>query len=115
MLILLSAGLGPPRGQTGCSLNDGVSFEALAAIYYEDADTSVPPTTTNTIDVSRIYFPLNCNNQPLNLTVPKYPIAVKEPDVTLNFTVSARYNGTGAFRWYMNNRTYTTNYNDPTL
>lgn len=109
------SGLGPPEGQTGCSLNDGNGVEALAAIYYENADTSVPPTTTNTIAESRLYFPLNCNNQPLNYTVPKYPIAVQDPDVTLNFTMSASYNATGAFLWYMNNQTFVIDYNDPIL
>ncbi|KAG9657868.1 laccase-like multicopper oxidase, partial [Aureobasidium melanogenum] len=109
------SGLGPPQGQTGCSLNDGNGVEALAAIYYENADTSVPPTTTTTIAESRYYFPLSCNNQPLNYTVPKYPIPVQDPDVTLNFTMSASYNSTGAFLWYMNNQTFVIDYNDPIL
>ncbi|KAG9724970.1 laccase-like multicopper oxidase, partial [Aureobasidium melanogenum] len=63
----------------------------------------------------RYYFPLNCNNQPLNYTVPKYPIPVQDPDVTLNFTMSAAYNSTGAFLWYMNNQTFVIDYNDPIL
>jgi hypothetical protein len=29
--------------------------------------------------------------------------------------MSAKYNSTGAFKWYMNNQTYVANYNDPTL
>ena len=44
-----------------------------------------------------------------------YPIPVAEPDVTLNFTISAAVNETGQFVWYMNGRTYMANYNDPTL
>lgn len=109
------AGLGPPRGQTGCSLNDGVSPGAVAAIYYENADTSIPPTTNNTIDVSRTYFPTACNNQPLDVTVPKFAMPVKEPDVVFNFTIEAKYNASGDFKWYMNNRSSVVNQDDPVL
>lgn len=108
------SGLGP-TGQTGCSLNTGVSISAVAPIYYEDADTSVLPNTTSSIDPSRYLFPNNCGNQPLNLTTPAYVMPAKEPTVTLNFLMTGGYNSTGAFVWYMNNITYYTDYNDPTL
>jgi DNA polymerase III sliding clamp (beta) subunit (PCNA family) len=29
--------------------------------------------------------------------------------------MSAAYNSSGAFKWYMNNQTYVADYNDPTL
>ncbi|KAK3676264.1 hypothetical protein LTR78_004014 [Recurvomyces mirabilis] len=90
------SGLGP-QGQTGCSLNTGVSIEAIAPIYYEDADTTIIPNTTSSIDPSRYLFPQNCGNQPLDVTVPAYAMEVKEPDKILSFVMTGGYNGTGAF------------------
>ncbi|KAK6390354.1 hypothetical protein LTR65_005729 [Meristemomyces frigidus] len=108
------SGLGP-TGETGCSLNTGVSVSAVAPIYYECADTSVLPNTTSSISPSRYLFPSNCGNQALNLTTPAYAMVAKEPTATLNFLMTGNYNATGAFVWYMNNVTYYTDYNDPTL
>jgi len=106
------AGLGP-AGSTGCSLNDGLGVEALAAIYYEDADTTADPTTTTQIDGSRYLFPDACGNS-LG-PVPAYAMNVTEPEVTLNFLMTGNYNETGAFVWYMNNVTFLGDYNDPVL
>lgn len=92
------SGLGP-TGETGCSLNTGVSFEQTAAIYYEDADTSKVPITVNQIDPELLLFPNACTNSPLNESVPVYAMPVKEPDVTLNFLMTGGYNATGAFVW----------------
>ncbi|KAK5137833.1 hypothetical protein LTR08_006601 [Meristemomyces frigidus] len=108
------SGLGP-AGSTGCSLNTGVAIGAIAPIYYEDADTSLLPNTTSKISSSRYLFPNNCGNSPLNQTVPAYAMEVKEPTTTLHFLMTGGYNGTGAFVWFMNNITYMTDYNDPTL
>lgn len=108
------SGLGP-AGETGCSLNDGNAFETTAAIYYENADTSVPPNTTSSINDSRYLFPTNCANQPLDLTVPQYAMPLKEPTVTLNITMTGGYNTTGQFVWWMNNQTFYADYNDPSL
>ncbi|KAI7388268.1 laccase-like multicopper oxidase [Hortaea werneckii] len=108
------SGLGP-RGTTGCSLNTGVSIDVVAPIYYEDADTSVLPNTTSDIDSSRYLFPNNCGNEALNHTTPSYAMEVKEPTTQLDFLMTGDYNATGAFVWYMNNITYYTDYNDPSL
>ncbi|TKA66579.1 hypothetical protein B0A49_06046 [Cryomyces minteri] len=108
------SGLGPAGG-TGCSLNDGKSFETTAGIYYEKANPSVPPTTKTAIDPSRYLFPLNCNNQPLNVTTPEYVMPLKEPSATLYFLMTGGLNSTGKFVWWMNNVTYLANFNDPTL
>ncbi|KAK4985195.1 hypothetical protein LTR28_002200, partial [Elasticomyces elasticus] len=108
------SGLGP-AGNTGCSLNDGKAFETTAAIYYENADTEVAPTTKTSINPSRYLFPLNCNNQPLDITVPAYAMPVKEPTATLSFLMTGGVNATGKFVWWMNNITYLADFNDPTL
>ncbi|GAB7344328.1 hypothetical protein MBLNU457_2193t1 [Dothideomycetes sp. NU457] len=108
------SGLGP-RGQTGCSLNTGVSPSTEAAIFYEDADVSKMPTTVSTIDPSRFLFPNNCANAPLTLTVPQPAIPVKDPDVTLNFVMTGGQNGTGDFVWWLNNQTFFADWTNPTL
>ena len=108
------SGLGP-TGQTGCSLNTGVSIEAVAPIYYEEADNSVLPNTTSNIDPSTYLFPNACSNQLSNDTVPAYAMAVNEPTTTLNILMTGNYNATGAFVWYMNNVTFFADYNDPLL
>jgi FtsP/CotA-like multicopper oxidase with cupredoxin domain len=109
------SGLNPPGGQPGCSLNTGVSIEALAPIYYEDADKSVLPNSTSRIDPSRYLSPNACANQPLNDTTPAYAMPVKDPSVTLNFVTTGQPNATGDFVWYLNNVTFYGDYNDPTL
>jgi len=108
------SGLGP-AGQTGCSLNTGVSPSTEAAIFYEDADVTKPPTTESIIDPSRFLFPYNCGNQPLGVTVPSPAIPVKDPDVTLSFTMTGGENSTNDFVWWMNNQTFFADWNDPTL
>ncbi|KAF2154467.1 multicopper oxidase [Myriangium duriaei CBS 260.36] len=107
-------GLGP-AGQTGCSLNTGVRPATKAAIFYENADTTVQPTTTSAIDPSRFLFPINCANQPLTVTTPQPVIPVAEPDVTMNFIMTGGDNATGDFVWWMNNQTFYADWNDPIL
>lgn len=64
----------------GCSNNDGISPLALAAIYYEDADTSQKPSTSSSVDDSAITY---CANDPLQSTTPYYPISVSLLNVRL--------------------------------
>lgn len=104
-----------PAGQAGCSLNDRFQTETTAAIYYEAADTSKAPTTTSHISPQRYLFPVACRNQPIALTKPAFPIAVKTPDVTTTIVMGGNWNASGDFVWTMNNQTYLANYNDPNL
>lgn len=109
------SGLSFTGGLTGCSLNDGLSYTATAAIYYEDADTSIEPNTTSIVNSDNYLFPEACNNAPLNTTVPAYAMPVTEPDLTIPILMTSTYNSTGAFVWLMNNITYYADLNDPTL
>lgn len=104
-----------PAGGTGCGLNDGVSYEAKAAIYYENANDTVTPTSQSSIDPSRYIFPNACSNGDLSITQPAYSIPVKDPDVSINILMTGNYNASGAFVWYMNNVTFIADYNDPVL
>jgi len=104
-----------PPGTGGCNIHTGFHNETTAAIYYEDADSSRLPTTVSHISTSRYIAPFACANDPLNETVPFFPIALKKPELELNITITGDYNATGQFVWWMNNVTYLGNFNDPLL
>lgn len=82
----------------------------LAAIFYEDADTSVMPTTQAGPNAYSTY----CGNDPLSETVPQYPMTPPEPDVTNQIALNFTSNGT-ALLWYFNGQTFRIDYNDPML
>ncbi len=95
----------------GCTNNDGVSPEAVAAIYYQSTDTNTVPTTTSKVPKSKIQY---CLNDDLSTTVPFYTLAPdsnpNEQDVNITFAS----NGTN-YLFYMNNSTFRADYNDPIL
>ena len=86
------------------------SDEAKAAIYYENADRNLAPTSSPGPNTYNEY----CGNDPLEQTVPYYPIAAGEPAVTEVLPIEFRSNGTHLI-WFMANRTFRVNYNDPQL
>lgn len=98
----------------GCSLSEG-DHTTLAAIYYEEADMSISPTTHSIIDPLRYAAPGACGNQDLALTSPSYEMPVKKPTVNIDIVMTGGVNKTGAFVWYMNGETYIADYNDPVL
>ena len=94
-----------------CSLG-GTVKEALAAIYYPQANQTTRPTTTKTAFVDD---PNECGNDDLSLTIPfkpqtppATPATVEEIDI--NFLSNGTY-----FLWNMNNSTFRANYNIPIL
>lgn len=91
----------PIRGET----------EVTAAIFYDDADRSQVPTSEPQPGAHDTY----CGNDPLSQTVPTYPIDPGEPDVTEILPIEFKPNETGNLLWYMANRTFRVNYNDPIL
>jgi FtsP/CotA-like multicopper oxidase with cupredoxin domain len=108
-------GIQPP-GQGGCNIGSGVNNFTTAAIFYEDADTSIPPNTTSDIPIQPSYIaPFACQNDPLNMTVPFYPIPYVEADLKLDIIITGGVNETGQFVWWMNNVTYLGDFNDPLL
>ena len=56
-----------------------------------------------------------CGNDPLSQTVPTYAIAPGPPAVTEVLPLEFKPNMTGYLLWYMANRTFRANYNDPIL
>nr|POF06253.1 oxidoreductase ops5 [Quercus suber] len=95
-----------------CTLADGVSPVAFAAVYYQDANTTAVPTTQTSITAAEI---ANCNNDALELTRPLYPIAPPpHPQSVQQVNLTYQNNGTHNL-FYMNNSPFRTNYNDPVL
>ncbi|KAK5130265.1 hypothetical protein LTR08_002266 [Meristemomyces frigidus] len=84
--------------------------EAKAAIFYQDADRSVAPTSSPGPNAYNSY----CGNDPLSQTVPFYAIEPGEAAVTEVLPLEFRSNGTNLL-WYMANRTFRADYNDPIL
>ena len=84
--------------------------EVTAAIFYEDADRSKPPTT----QANEAVYSQSCATDPLSQTVPYYPMTPPEPDITEVITMTYQPNGTNLL-WYMNNQTFRIDYNDPML
>jgi FtsP/CotA-like multicopper oxidase with cupredoxin domain len=79
---------------------------ALAAIYYEDADTSLTPQSTRTS-----YEIKNCTNDAIILTEPLFRQSPpKTPAFTQDIDISFGTNATGAMVWMMNNQSFRANY-----
>ncbi|KAF2167002.1 multicopper oxidase [Zasmidium cellare ATCC 36951] len=84
---------------------------ALAAIYYEDADTSSTPQSTATP-----YQDNNCANDALQLTEPLFQRAPpSQPSITTHIDMEFQPNATGQMVWMMNNQSFRADYNQPIL
>lgn len=84
--------------------------DATAMVYYEDADTSKAPTSTQTAS----WVPYSCWNDALNIGfTPAYAITPGEPSTTETLTVGLVVNKTGHFNWQINNQTFHADYNSP--
>ncbi|KAF2768406.1 hypothetical protein EJ03DRAFT_375281 [Teratosphaeria nubilosa] len=96
----------------GCTLNDGVNPEAVAAIYYQHANTSEIPLTNSTITEAQIN---TCANDPLSSTVPAYRMAPPaNPETVQRINITYQSNGTNDL-FYMNNSTFRGDYNNAIL
>lgn len=96
----------------GCTLNDGISPEAVAAIYYQAADNTTVPTTSSTVTDAEIG---NCANDALTASVPYYRITPpSQPAVTEEINIQYLSNGTHNL-FYVNNSTFRADYNEPVL
>lgn len=75
---------------------------AKAAIFFEDADTSLLPNTSATP-----YDDSFCGNVPLNMTTPLYPDdPPAEPATTIQLDIKFAKNSTGNSLWWVNNETF---------
>ena len=96
------------RSDMVCSLTNQPN--ALAAIYYPQADTNARPNSTATVYTS------NCENDPLTQTTPYFPFgSVPSPAATQQIDITFGPNATGFNLFYMNNSSFRANYNNPLL
>jgi FtsP/CotA-like multicopper oxidase with cupredoxin domain len=87
--------------------------QALAAIYYDHADTNAMPNSTPWPKTSQYD---DCANDPLNTTIPLYPIAADLiPTVTQEIEFNHITNATGHQVWTVNEIGFHADYNDPIL
>ena len=94
---------------TSCSLT--TQPNALAMIYYENADTSLAPQSAAWVDTTN-----PCANDDLSLTTPYYAITPPiTPAVSQTIQVNFGLNATGNLLWTMDNSSFRVDYNAPIL
>lgn len=101
----LGNGLDP--NNPGCSFTDGVSTQATAAVYYQDADTDSLPTTTASWTTAQLQ---HCGNDDLSLTTALCKIPLTTPTTIETVDITFGSNGTN-FVWFMNNSSFRADYN----
>jgi hypothetical protein len=103
------------RSQLGqwplCTLNDGVSSNALAAVYYEYADINSVPQSTSSVTAAQL---ASCKNENLGTAIPLCKIDLPQPEVKERIDFDFRSTGT-SFIWFWDNEIYRDNYNSPVL
>ena len=84
---------------------------AVAAIYYNKADTSKVPAS-----VATPYDDSHCGNDPLGTTTPFFSFpATTSPATTQTIDVTFGRNDSGSWLWKMNNESFRANYDHPIL
>ncbi|KAL7800157.1 laccase [Trichoderma ceciliae] len=99
------------RSNISTLCNPASQPNALAAIYYDDADTNKAPCSVpwNVPD------PGTCVNDDLSLTKPLMKLSVPEPDLTLDMELKSFKNATGHNLWSLDDVTFRGDFNSPTL
>lgn len=94
---------------TSCSL--AKQPYAVAALYYDRADTSKAPTSS----AWDVPDPGTCANDDLSLTVPMYKMAPPAPSFTHTYDVTVGQNASGVTVWSFDGVSARVNYNAPPL
>ncbi|KAK4168784.1 laccase lac5 [Cladorrhinum sp. PSN259] len=84
---------------------------ALAAVYYDKADTSKTPESNPWV----VPEPTDCANEPLIKTEPLYPIPVPNPTFTQTMDIEVFKNASDVTLWKFNGVSTRVNYNNPVL
>ncbi|KAI4732130.1 hypothetical protein E4T49_00226 [Aureobasidium sp. EXF-10728] len=96
-----------------CSLTDGTVNEAVAAVYYENADNTTIPTTKSSVTTTQLSY---CNNDDLSVTKPFLSITPDpNPSTTEDLVIEYRTNETDFNLWFVNNISFRGDYNNPVL
>ena len=93
----------------GCAGSAGEQPLGLAAIYYDQADTTKTPKS-----VSSVNLDTDCVNDDLSKTTPFFPFpATSNPATTENIEITLKPNSTGNSLWHMNGSPFRANYDHP--
>ncbi len=84
---------------------------AVAAVYYEDADTTKSPASK----AWNVPDPGTCANDDLSLTEPLYPMAVPKPTHTHTMQIELFKNASDVTLWKFGGVSMRANYNEPIL
>jgi len=84
---------------------------ALAIVYYDQADTSGTPSSR----AWDIPDPGTCANEDLNVTEPLFPIPLPEPTFTQTMDIELFKNASDVTLWKFNNVSMRTDYNHPVI
>jgi len=85
--------------------------EVLAAIYYEEANTSLEPTTVPSVDTNTT----TCVNDPLQSTIPAYSITPSNGSFVQDLGLHLVVNETGHFVFEINGQGFRADFNVPIL
>ena len=99
------------RSTFDSACSDTNSYYGLAAVYYEDADTTAAPDSIG----YKIPLNLACTNDPLNKTEPAYSMTPSEPATTFELRMNLAPNATLSRLWTMNNSSFYSDLNSPVL
>ncbi|KAK5705019.1 hypothetical protein LTR97_002133 [Elasticomyces elasticus] len=99
-----------PGGQICGGVGDDSDSWTVAAVYYNEADTTKAPTSKSTVTVGE-----ECLNDPLNMTIPAYPITPSTNHWTQDLELSLAINDTGEFEFRINDQGWRVNLNTPLL
>jgi FtsP/CotA-like multicopper oxidase with cupredoxin domain len=84
---------------------------AVAAIYYDQADTTLAPDS----QAWDVPDPGTCANDDLSLTVPYYKIGTDQPETTQTYEINYHVNSTGSLLWTLDGTSMRVDYNAPVL
>jgi FtsP/CotA-like multicopper oxidase with cupredoxin domain len=85
---------------------------ALAAVYYDKADTNKAPTSA----AWNVPDPGTCRNDDLSLTVPQFAMApAAQPEATREIELNYYINASDVYLWTLNSTSYRADYNSPVL
>ncbi|KAH6647163.1 multicopper oxidase-domain-containing protein [Truncatella angustata] len=114
--VLVKANAGEPGSSfwlranlTSCASANAPN--ALAAILYEDADPNEPPTS----QAWDVPDPGNCANDPLEITIPFFPIELPEATYTQNLDIGSYINESDNYLWTFGNVSARVDYNSPSM
>ncbi|KAL2143119.1 hypothetical protein VTI28DRAFT_333 [Corynascus sepedonium] len=114
--VLVTANAGEPSSAfwmrsnlTGCSL--ARQPHALAAVYYDQANTSTTPSST----AWDIPDPSTCANEDLDVTEPLFPITLPEATLTQTMDIETFTNASNITLWKFNGVSMRTDYNHPVI